>query len=91
LLAEDTAEPRVIVLDIWLPGMSGRELLKLLRLHDRLSHIPLVLTSAGRPCGADTEVDTKWLAKPFDAEHLVAAVNEQSNSLTSRVTLRRPS
>ena len=76
LLAPDTTEPDVIVLDIWLPGMSGRELLKVLRANDRLCNIPVVLTSAGHPCGADAEPDTTWLAKPFDAERLLKAVNE---------------
>ena len=85
LLAENVTQPKAIVLDIQLPGLSGRELLKVLRSHDRLCRIPVVLTSAGRPCGADTEVDTGWLAKPFDAEHLLSAVDEQLSALVSRV------
>jgi len=46
---------------------------------------PVVLTSAGRPCGADAEVNTGWLAKPFDAEHLLSAVDEQLTARVSRI------
>jgi len=85
LCAEGATDPQAIVLDIWLPGMSGRELLKVLRANERLCKIPVVLTSAGRPCGADAEVDTGWLAKPFDAEHLLSAVDEQCSATRSQV------
>jgi DNA-binding response OmpR family regulator len=84
LLVEGTLQPDVILLDIRLPGMSGRELLEVLRAHDRLCRAPIVLMSAGRPCGADTELDTGWLAKPFDAQGLLAAVNEQRGVTVSR-------
>jgi len=85
LLAEDATQPQAIVLDVQLPGLSGRELLEVLRSHDRLCRIPVVLTSAGRPCGADAEVNTGWLAKPFDAEHLLSAVEEQLTARVSRI------
>jgi len=90
LLDESTTDPEIIVLDLWLPGMSGRDVLKALKGHARLSRIPVVLTSAGRPCGADNEPETEWLAKPFDAEHLLAAVNAHACVRPSQVELRKP-
>src|ERR1041385_478149 len=47
LLAEDTPQPAVIVLDLRLPVMSGPELLKVLKSYYRLAQIPVILTSAG--------------------------------------------
>jgi DNA-binding response OmpR family regulator len=77
LLASEPPEPTVIVLDLWLPGMSGQDFLKRLKSHERLSRIPVIVTSAGRPNGADSSKEAIWLAKPFAAERLVAAVKER--------------
>src|SRR5690349_22664451 len=47
LLAEGAPQPTLIILDFWLPVMSGAELLKVLKSYIRLSQIPVILTSAG--------------------------------------------
>jgi CheY-like chemotaxis protein len=88
LTADDATDPDVIVLDLWLPGMSGRDVLKVLKGHPRLSQLPIVLTSAGYPCGADTEPETEWLPKPFDAQHLLAAVSAHEAVRASRIRLQ---
>ena len=77
LLADDTPQVSLILLDLVLPGMSGQELYALLKSDSRLAHIPVILTSAGKPNGADNEVETVWLAKPFDAVRLLALVKER--------------
>ena len=77
LLADDALQPSLILLDLLLPGMSGRELLELLKSNSRLAGIPVILTSAGQPCGAEKEVETGWLAKPFDATRLLAVLKER--------------
>lgn len=77
LLAEDTPAPKVIVLDLWLPVMSGPELMRVLRSYHRFSHIPVILTSAG-PRYDSGKNDTGWLPKPFDADRLIALVNERA-------------
>jgi DNA-binding response OmpR family regulator len=76
LLTENAPRPTVIVLDLGLPTMSGPELLKVLRSYHRFSQIPVILTSAG-PRYIDGRNEAGWLPKPFDAEHLLALVNER--------------
>jgi len=76
LLADNTPEPMVIVLDLWLPTMSGPELLKVLKSYHRLSRIPVILTSAGPRYVAESTANTAWLPKPFEDERLIALVNE---------------
>jgi UDP-3-O-[3-hydroxymyristoyl] N-acetylglucosamine deacetylase len=39
----DTTEPSLVLLDIWLPGIDGMQLLK--RLHDRLPTLPIIMMS----------------------------------------------
>ncbi|KAB2890085.1 MAG: UDP-3-O-[3-hydroxymyristoyl] N-acetylglucosamine deacetylase [Desulfobulbaceae bacterium] len=39
----DTIEPSLVMLDIWLPGIDGLQLLK--RLHDRLPSLPIIMMS----------------------------------------------
>ena len=39
----DTMEPSLVLLDIWLPGIDGMQLLK--RLHDRLPTLPVIMMS----------------------------------------------
>jgi hypothetical protein len=52
--------------------------------------MPIVLTSAGHPCGADTEPETEWLPKPFDAQRLLAAVSAHDDAVrASRIELRK--
>jgi DNA-binding response OmpR family regulator len=76
LLADDTPEPMVIVLDLGLPIMSGPELLKVLNSYYRLSRIPVILTSAGPRYVADVAANAAWLPKPFAEDSLLALVNE---------------
>jgi UDP-3-O-[3-hydroxymyristoyl] N-acetylglucosamine deacetylase len=39
----DTMEPALVLLDVWLPGMDGMQLLK--RLHDRFPQLPVIMMS----------------------------------------------
>jgi UDP-3-O-[3-hydroxymyristoyl] N-acetylglucosamine deacetylase len=39
----DTVEPSLVLLDIWLPGIDGMQLLK--RLHDRFPALPIIMMS----------------------------------------------
>ena len=39
----DSQEPSLVLLDIWLPGVDGLELLK--RLHNRLPALPVIMMS----------------------------------------------
>jgi len=48
----DTIEPSLVMLDIWLPGIDGLQLLK--RLHSRFPALPIIMMSGH--AGIDTAV-----------------------------------
>jgi DNA-binding response OmpR family regulator len=78
----------VLVVDVNLPGISGLELLELLRQDPHWDEPPVLLIS-GRPdqAGIATAMRdglvTAFLAKPFDVEDLVAEVREAVGTRTS--------
>jgi len=68
------ATPDVVVLDLMLPGMDGREILRRLREVPATADVPvLFLTARGRE-EATAGDDTRYVQKPFDTVELVAAV-----------------
>ena len=69
----------VLVLDVNLPGISGIELLGLLRLDPHWNEPPIILMSAnhGQPSVADALREgsvTAFLKKPFDVDQLVEEI-----------------
>jgi DNA-binding response OmpR family regulator len=69
----------VLVLDVNLPGISGIELLGLLRQDPHWDEPPIILMSAdpGQPAVADAlrgGAVTTFLPKPFDVDSLVAEI-----------------
>jgi DNA-binding response OmpR family regulator len=75
-------KPDLILLDIMLGNMDGRELCKLLKLNKETSNIPIILVSASHNItdyvALGTQVD--FLAKPFDINDLIGKV---TNSITA--------
>ncbi len=69
----DSIEPSLVLLDIWLPGMDGMELLK--RLHKRLPDLPILMMSGH--AGIDAAVAAikagayDFLEKPLHLEVLL--------------------
>ena len=70
--------PDLIVSDLMMPGLSGKELTEKLKVHPQTSHIPLILLTAkadkeavkaGLIAGAND-----YLAKPFDSEELLLRI-----------------
>ena len=73
-------KPELILLDILLPGLSGLEILNVLRADDENLHIPVILISrldepelirTARRLGADD-----YLVKPFSAEVLIEKIKD---------------
>lgn len=72
--------PDVIVCDVMMPGMDGRELTRQLRADVRTRDLPVVI------CSALTRDDDQWqawtagansfVAKPFEFDALVAEITE---------------
>jgi DNA-binding response OmpR family regulator len=70
--------PDLLLLDIWMSGMDGRDICKYLKSQEYTKHIPIILMSASketektaREVGADD-----FLAKPFELDELVAMVDK---------------
>jgi CheY-like chemotaxis protein len=76
--------PHVIVLDIWLPGMDGIEVLRRLRSDQRVSTIPVLALTAHAMTG-DRE---KYLSAGFDAyvSKPIADIKEFTAMLRNLIT-----
>jgi two-component system cell cycle response regulator DivK len=75
-----TAEPRLVLMDVQLPGMDGIEALAQLRGDERTASIPVLAVTAQAMSG-DRERFLEagfdgYLSKPVDIAELIGAVNE---------------
>ena len=73
-------QPRLILMDINLPGMSGSEAKKLLAADTRTAHIPVIALTAN---AMHSDIRSgmaagffRYLTKPIDLDALYAAINE---------------
>lgn len=79
----DAMEPSLVLLDIWLPGIDGMQLLK--RLHDRFPELPVIMMSGH--AGIDAAVAAikagayDFLEKPL---HLEVLIDKVSSALKHR-------
>jgi two-component system response regulator MprA len=67
---------RALVLDLWMPRMSGWDFLRFLKNNESFSRIPVVVASA-LPVHGDASgigATMRWLRKPFGTEELLEAV-----------------
>jgi len=88
-------QPRLILLDIMLPGMDGIEILKQLRRDNATAQIPVIMASAkgteyDKVMGLDLGADD-YLAKPFGMMEMVSrirAVLRRSAGANAEKTLR---
>jgi signal transduction histidine kinase/DNA-binding response OmpR family regulator/ABC-type xylose transport system substrate-binding protein len=81
--------PDLIISDIVLPGMSGRELTTQLKSDLRTSHIPIILLTAQGSLeqqifGLESMADT-YIVKPFNYDYLIASAK---NLLKTRELLK---
>lgn len=80
LSAIASERPDLVLLDIFLPGLSGWEVAERLAGEGTLPHLPVLMLSAH----ADPEAPARakrlgcrgFLDKPFDPDHLVAAIRD---------------
>ncbi len=80
-LTSDAPEPCLVLVDLSMPEMDGRELVALMTAYTRLSSIPVVLISGGPPENLQPGTFAQYLRKPFSEEALLQAV---------RANARRP-
>lgn len=82
------SSPQLLILDINMPDMHGLDVLRFLRSHERLQHLPvIILTTRGddmtrqeaQQAGADV-----YLTKPFQPEELRQRVKQLLEQTYSR-------
>ncbi|MDJ0465508.1 response regulator [Streptomyces sp. H27-C3] len=89
-----TARPDLIVLDLNMPRMSGRELLKVLKSNEDLQSIPVVvLTTSAAPddvTGAYSSHANAYVTKPVNLEEFEQAVQSIDAFYLDTATRPRP-
>lgn len=68
--------PALVLMDIMMPDMDGREALRRIRQIPEFARIPVVMMSAAYAADHLHEEDTPFLPKPFDLEHLLQTVSQ---------------
>lgn len=87
----DVTQPDMLLLDINLPKRNGHEVLKFIKEHDALKHIPVImLTTSSSP--ADIELAYKnhvncFITKPIDADRFFDVIATIENFWFSIVKL----
>ena len=78
LLTMESGFPDLLLLDIWMSGIDGRDICKYLKQKESTSKVPIVLISASKDiersameAGADD-----FLAKPFDINALLEKIEK---------------
>lgn len=71
--------PALMILDMLLPGMSGVDLIRLIKQNREWEKIPVVVVTV--MSREDTEGSAEaahayWLNKPFDASHLIETIQQ---------------
>ena len=77
-------QPDLILLDINMPSINGYQVLKILKLDERLKHIPVVAVTA-KAMTKDIEKGkavgfTDYLTKPLDIPHFLAVIDQYLTS-----------
>jgi len=77
----DRQMPDLIIVDLWMPVLSGDQILQMIRNHPDYKHLPVIVISASRDGKqiADNAKATAFIAKPFDYDQLLQTVEEILN------------
>jgi len=69
--------PDLVVLDLWMPVLSGDQVLKMIRKNPKTETLPVIIISASREGKqiATSAGATAYISKPFDFEELMTTVN----------------
>jgi DNA-binding response OmpR family regulator len=70
-------KPDLLIMDLWMPVISGDELLKKIRVTESIKFLPVMIISAstdGKEIAMKAGAD-RFMAKPFDIDNLIDSVN----------------
>lgn len=72
--------PDLVITDIGLPHLGGREVARALHADSRTCHIPVIVTTAETTCPGpgDAGLFTAVVHKPFDLDTLLSAIRRAS-------------
>jgi len=68
--------PDLLLLDLWMPLLSGDQVLKTIRNTDKIKKLPIIVLSAsvdGSDISKDAGADS-FVAKPFDVDDLIQKI-----------------
>jgi DNA-binding response OmpR family regulator len=74
----ESEKPDLIILDLWMPVVSGDQILRMIRSTAETKDIPVIVMSASRD-GADIAAAagaSEYIAKPFDFDNVLAIVDK---------------
>lgn len=77
----EKVKPNLILLDLWMPGLSGEEIARKLKNDPETKEIPIIIVSANRytkNIAEDVGADN-FLEKPFDIDALEKIVQQYIN------------
>lgn len=82
----ETRSPDLIILDLWMPVLSGDYVLKSLRKNPETKDLPVIVISASREGQtiANQAGASDYLAKPFDFDELISKIDQQLSPEFSR-------
>lgn len=86
----ETQSPDLILLDLWMPVISGDQVLKSIRSNSNMHNLPVIVISASRDGKkiAEQAGASAYIAKPFDFQELIdsvdACLSGNSNPMNNR-------
>ncbi|MEN4761150.1 MULTISPECIES: response regulator [unclassified Chryseobacterium] len=76
------SNPDILLLDLWMPSLSGEEILKLIRTDDEIVNLPVIVLSAsanGDDIAKDAGADS-FVPKPFDMDDLIGKIRHLTSN-----------
>lgn len=72
----DWQKPDLVILDLWMPMLSGDQLLRMIRSTPAYRHLPVIIISASRDGEkiATSHGASAYISKPFDYYHFLSVV-----------------
>ncbi|WP_316797701.1 response regulator [Pedobacter frigidisoli] len=77
----ENQSPDLILLDLWMPVLSGDQVLRTLRKNPETMHLPVIVISAsreGKQIAAEAGASA-FISKPFDFDELIGTIKHYLN------------